>query len=306
MFSRFDDFVLNIQQGVAAGHIIADIASDAIAIIPGLGQIIDTVVDAIVTIAEKDVTDIRYQAQNSEWREWLTCWLYCHLPETGFIDQAVIDGWQNYAISLDPRGPLLTLVGVSFAGFVEAMNLGEIQRRAYLGGLTPSAECAALCGCDSEGDYEWEFLTTPEGWSGSAGTALDPGTGVAAVYQTSEGHPYQGGWQNTVGGTPWPRLGVWGPMPAPISVTKVTTDLILYVQSSVGRTATVRLHGPGPTYPVAALYTHTLPAGTYENPPLSLEFNFSNVTAYAVSVEANNNGGTVFLERVIVDGTQGE
>lgn len=179
----FGDYLTNIQQGITAGKIVADIVSDFIAIFPVVGDFVDALVDAAVDIAEKDINDLKGQ-NNAEFQELLQCWLYCNLPDDGVFTRETLEAWQQYAIDLDPRGPLLTFVGTALALYMGAIPLAEYQRRAYLGGLTPSSLCAAMCDCEEPprscatwlggaGRGDW---TIPNVWPGQ------PAAGAVGVY----------------------------------------------------------------------------------------------------------------------------
>lgn len=110
---------------------------------PGIGTIIGAALD-IYAASTAATTSAMRAAVDTIVLEHLLCTLYCKLLESGWSYTSFVE-WRDeqYAASGTNLG-LQSWLTFSSEWFTEA----EIDKRAYIGSLSTSTECAALCDCE--------------------------------------------------------------------------------------------------------------------------------------------------------------
>jgi len=189
---KFDDTLTLAKAAFEALDIVADVASDLIDAIPVLGAIVDAVVEYAENLGEKDIAALQ-SVSNNEFKEMVQCKLYeIMADDTGdftleYFDQ-VKDELQGWAVLLPPLGPLLTVIGQTFALFVETIPASEMLRRAnvYKNSEANCELCDVECSsnaCTNISIVGWFHIgETPAEWS-QIGTISSTGwTGEGSIY----------------------------------------------------------------------------------------------------------------------------
>lgn len=168
LYLTFRDAMEIINQGVEAGSIVVDLASDLIDAIPVLGAVVQAVLDfaaGAATVASEVLA-----GANNEFEEEIQCQLlkimWCDTDDIteAYMSQVKAE-LRAWAANLPPQGPLLILVGQAFALFLDAIVDAELLRRAnvYKNYAAPCEICTDLpsCGCKmydfvgSESQLDW-------------------------------------------------------------------------------------------------------------------------------------------------------
>jgi hypothetical protein len=137
----FREFLANAAV-TAAG--ISNAVEAIISLFPG-GIIIAQIADLVEDIVGADVAALG-AAVTTAVLEDAQCRLYCLLQANGGYSYAVLQAWQTELIANSGTNVGLQYWATVPNGFTEL----EWERRAYIGSLSPAAECTGLCDCPDE------------------------------------------------------------------------------------------------------------------------------------------------------------
>lgn len=165
IFSKFDDFLADVQAGIDAAIAIEVIVSGLFDAIPVLGAFPDALLDAVAASITATTSAVS-AAFDSDAKETIKCTLYCLIDNDGIISDADYSAWVSSLRTLLDE-PLRT----PFCDFLDAVDRAKFRTRAYsYSGLT--AVCA-FCQCGESYDWEIDLDFTQESFSGCNITTFD-------------------------------------------------------------------------------------------------------------------------------------
>lgn len=212
-YQQFEDKLDWLEAAFEATTILTDLAGDFIEAFPVLGALVDAVINFIESVAETDIPALRGE-NNAAFKENMQCKLYELMAnDTDEFTAVYLDGirqeLQSYMLLLPPQGPLLTLIGQSYAGLLGLFSPNELLRRAnlYKDNEGECGLCDVDCGnCSTEliHNFVQNPVTDDYGWSlVAAGIPADWSCGDATFNpeNTWSGSRTTSGW--TVGTAPF-------------------------------------------------------------------------------------------------------
>jgi hypothetical protein len=160
---------------------LLDVTTDAAGVLAGslgLGSVEILALYVLVTGIINLGTTAYRAALTTEVLEDAQCNLYCRLKAAGAYSYDVVTSWADdvYANS-GSNIALKHWVSFFYANGQYVYNQAEVDRRAFIGSVSPSAECEALCECadDTTWCYSFDFSVSNEGWTAGNGTYTSSG-----------------------------------------------------------------------------------------------------------------------------------
>ncbi|MBN8594833.1 MAG: hypothetical protein J0M33_23960 [Anaerolineae bacterium] len=205
MSSKFISSVNILKAAAQLAKSIFDQATDMLDAIPIFGPLVNNIVDLAADMAVKgDYDDVIGHIQDPGFGDALQCRMYCWLktniadgePITTADVEAMLADVKNWAYTLPPGLPLITLYGQFFGLWVAALSPIEVHRRLALYLDERSNDCLGLCDeCLDEGDCTAAYpgpgthvySTSSPNWSIEVGTPNGQAVGyVPATFPDEE------------------------------------------------------------------------------------------------------------------------
>jgi len=189
----YDDILNAFSGGGDVGTVSASIIAVIAAASAGIGAIPAVVIGAAVQgLAGALITsgETAFElAYNNLAREQALENLYCTMVANSSytLTPAMVDDWK----ALNSAAGLGVALGFDFLSHViDSFNHSVLMQKAYIGSLSPSAECAASWDCDVPGwTHEFDFRDGAQGWAADdqnfSDTTYILGAGFNAVRNTT-------------------------------------------------------------------------------------------------------------------------